>query len=714
MPIELGEHDFRLDEVLVQPARLVITVDDEEHRVEPRVMDILVLLAERSGDTVGREELRDTLWNAYVSDDAIHRAIWKLRRGLAGRADLVETVSKRGYRLTVAPELLDERVSGAVLPTPAPPAPRPARRYTGLAVTTGLVIIVMWIAFRDVPTPAAPPAAIDAEFIPFSAMSGYETQPSVNMSRRQVAFANFPKEGPDAFQWDIWLRDLDDTTARPLTRTAEHEMAPALSPDGSRVAFVRLSEECGFFVLDIATGIETPVALGCGESRGPTDCCRVVGWRDEQRLLLTRRERADGPVRIYELDLATSATRTLTDPPAQSNGDVAFALSHGGDRLAVVRGRTAELMDLHVLELATGEWAQLTSAGYPISGVTWSASDRTLTFGWNRTGTYALWEISADGGPARAQRTVGMNAAGPTTVGSDLIYEEWKSEINLWEIDVASQAGTQLVRSTRWDWRGQRSPDGDRLAFVSNRVGQAEIWMIDADDAEPRQLTRLEGQLASPPRWSPDGAQLAVAAVGTGGLDLALVNPESGAVRWVVQDASDERAPVFSRDGKTLFFASNRSGAWEIWGQELATGIAERWTRDGGAAARPAATGGIWFIRRGRPGLWHQPDAAADPRLVDAEFDPSGPSDWATAGSESGEAIYLIRWDTEHVGWLSRFDPATAATSDLLNLEDETGIKELFADSGLWISPDAARVIVSSVDLSHSDLWLRRSRSRPE
>ncbi len=667
-------------------------------------MEILVLLAEHAGETVSRDDLRSTLWDAYVSDDAIHRAIWKLRRSLDDHADLVETVSKRGYRLAVAPQV------DATLPTSPAATGGGLARYVGIAISAVLLAAVMWVATRDVPTPASPPAVLDAEFLPFSSMSGYETKPDIDTTGANVVFANFPKEGEGALQWDLWIQPLGGGPARRLTRTPAHEMSPAMSPDGKRVAFTRMMEQrCEFVVLNVATGQETPVGVNCGAVHGRMDCCRMIDWVDESTVLATRRESVGEPVRIYEIELATGGVRTITDPPAQSDGDVAFALSSDRQQLAIVRQRTIEKGDLYVLDRRTGGLRRLTTTSYPISGLAWGADDRSLVFGWNRTGTSALWQIDTAGGEPWPLRTVGMNASGPTVRGDNLIYEEWKSEINLWEVDLATKAATRLVGSTRWDWRGSWSPDGEQLAFVSNRGGDAEIWLMAGNGGSPRQLTQGGRQIASAPVWSPDGEWLAVSIAGETGLDIARVEVATGVVESVVTDASDEREPQFAPDGSSIYFSSNRTGRWEIWAVELAGRRIARWTGDGGNSAR-AATDGIWFVRPGTPGLWHQSAIDAPARLVDATVEPAGPADWTVLRDGAGDLVFYVRWDQQHSGWLSRFDSVSGSTTDLVQLERDDGVKEVFGGAGLWVGRGGSSAVVSSVDLSHSDLWLRRPR----
>ena len=65
---------FRIGDHAVEPARGRIVSPAGETHVEPRAMDVLVALARKAGDTVGRDELIESVWkHPYVSDEALSR-----------------------------------------------------------------------------------------------------------------------------------------------------------------------------------------------------------------------------------------------------------------------------------------------------------------------------------------------------------------------------------------------------------------------------------------------------------------------------------------------------------------------------------------------------------------------------------------------------------------------------------------------------------------
>ena len=97
---------FRVGPVLVHPERLCIERDGEEIALEPRIMELLIALAEHAGSVVGVEQLLIEVWRGtFYGDNPVHRAIGLLRRQLGDtpRAPVfIETIRKRGYRL-IAP-----------------------------------------------------------------------------------------------------------------------------------------------------------------------------------------------------------------------------------------------------------------------------------------------------------------------------------------------------------------------------------------------------------------------------------------------------------------------------------------------------------------------------------------------------------------------------------------------------------------------------------
>src|SRR6185295_12549384 len=118
---------FRIGDRLVDPSLNRVTQGDRTVQVEPKIMHVLVTLAERPGEVVTRDELMTRVWNGvFVTDDVLHRAIRELRRLFdddSEQSRVIETIRKRGYRLIAAVDREGQRLSPPALPAlPALPA----------------------------------------------------------------------------------------------------------------------------------------------------------------------------------------------------------------------------------------------------------------------------------------------------------------------------------------------------------------------------------------------------------------------------------------------------------------------------------------------------------------------------------------------------------------------------------------------------------------
>jgi hypothetical protein len=159
-------------------------------------------------------------------------------------------------------------------------------------------------------------------------------------------------------------------------------------------------------------------------------------------------------------------------------------------------------------------------------------------------------------------------------------------------------------RRVRWSdgWRAldpSVSPDGRRVVFTTNHRGTTTLMMGDivpAPDragvhavANPRRLvpTSLFDQ-AFTPRWAPDGRHVAYSSWRRGGYrDVRIVDTQDGSFVEVTHDRAVDGDPVFSADGRWLYFHSDRSGITNVYAYEVATGTLKQVTNTINGAYQP-------------------------------------------------------------------------------------------------------------------------------
>jgi Tol biopolymer transport system component len=171
----------------------------------------------------------------------------------------------------------------------------------------------------------------------------------------------------------------------------------------------------------------------------------------------------------------------------------------------------------------------------------------------------------------------------------------------------------KLIYSTRIDMEADFSPDGKKIAFVSNRTGSDEIWISDSDGSHARQSTSVGLSVLGcrSPRWSPDGEQIVFEGLerDRGGGVIYIVSANGGKPRLFTHFSGMEGRPSWSRDGKWIYFASERTGEPQVWKAPVGGGEAVQVTRKGGLVAFESLDGKwLYYIKtHDFTGLWKAP-----------------------------------------------------------------------------------------------------------
>lgn len=117
MPGERSLITFRIGKYKVDTANREVLVGDKRIELPWRCFEALLVMIEADGEVVDRDALFRRLWpNVAVEENSLNQAISRLRKelGETGNEDIVETVPRRGYRLTLKPEPLGEVSNGSV------------------------------------------------------------------------------------------------------------------------------------------------------------------------------------------------------------------------------------------------------------------------------------------------------------------------------------------------------------------------------------------------------------------------------------------------------------------------------------------------------------------------------------------------------------------------------------------------------------------------
>jgi Tol biopolymer transport system component len=229
------------------------------------------------------------------------------------------------------------------------------------------------------------------------------------------------------------------------------------------------------------------------------------------------------------------------------------------------------------------------------------------------------WDVEAEHGPSSV---IEFDTEEGTWMNLDVSPDgSWIAFELLGDIyRLPSQGGDAELLSGGLSWEQQPrfSPDGSTIVFVSDRSGIDNIWLMDADGSNRRQLTELSESLPTAPYWTPGGEYIVVKrhvkntrSLGGGEIWLYHVRGGSG-VKLVdkLSFTSDQNEPSVSPDGRYVYydftgpFDYNRDvhdGIFQVNRYDRETGDIAPITRGAGGAVRPMPSPdgrSLSFIRR--------------------------------------------------------------------------------------------------------------------
>ena len=199
---------------------------------------------------------------------------------------------------------------------------------------------------------------------------------------------------------------------------------------------------------------------------------------------------------------------------------------------------------------------------------------------------------------------------------------------------------------------GQPGVAHTRIAFVNNHTGNKEIYVMDYDGADVRQLTHFHS-ITLGPKWSPDGKSIAFVSYKAGNPDAYLMDANGGNVQDLSNRQGLNSAPNWAPDGNTLALTLSRGGDPELYLLERSGRIVRRLTYSPGVDTSPTffaewpadrfcfrPHGQSRAVRHGRDGRRR---SAADVRTMDrcAGLVSAGGRDRLRAPAQPGALRYL-------------------------------------------------------------------------
>jgi imidazolonepropionase-like amidohydrolase/Tol biopolymer transport system component len=360
------------------------------------------------------------------------------------------------------------------------------------------------------------------------------------------------------------------------------------------------------------------------------------------------------------------------------------------------------------------------------------------------------WDVNAP--PGIATRQIRINVDNGTWMNVDVSRDGKLIAFDLlgdiYVMPIAGGTPTRIAEGLAYEQQPRFSPDGKRIAFTSDRGGGDNIWMMNVDGSDKRQVTKEDFRLLNQPSWSPDGRFIVAKkhfttgrSLGTG--EVWLYHVSGGGGVPLVKRASEALQkelgePIYAADGKSIFYTRNvtpgpifdyaqdsNTDLFEIERYDLETGEVSTAASGVGGSVRPTPSPDgkkIAFVRRerARSKLYVRDLASGEEHKIYDALDQDVQETWAVTGvypnmawtPDSGSVVFWAG------GKIRRVNAADGSSSVIPFRVDDTRVVidathpqvELAPDRFMtkmprWasVSPDGKQVVFETL----GKLWVK-------
>ncbi|GHF96992.1 winged helix-turn-helix domain-containing protein [Thalassotalea marina] len=517
---------FYVNNTLVDLLHSTVTIDDNTQSIEPKILKVLALLAKHQNEVVTHDVIKNAIWpNVEVVPNALQRCIAQLRKVLgddAKRQEVIVTHPKIGYRLTARVEIIETNNK-----TLEQTATSPQRFSFKSGLILFLLVLVASVFFWHHQSS--------------SPMVKYNYIQELTQSEENDLFPTFSPDGQyliftrmiGTCQSQIWAKHLESGKESQLTQVDAVYTLPSFSPDGSQI-FTTVQESCtpqastnncwSIQSVDFAQALTAPAKLN-------------TVHRCDQHLIELAHGLGNNKVAFLKMiqnryQLMQVDNRTQVEQPIYQNSEkrIYYYDHHAATNTFAVIARDSDHNDWLILLDEQGQLISevlierpVQSGAYDYVEANFAANGEYLIYA-NNSGTFNLYLSGKTEEITIAEKGIIMVTAAPDM--QSLVGVRGHVDTDVALINLADEATWQSVqgsfnqefqpykslsRSTAVERKAKFQPNGDLIAYISDKNGSEQVWLTDLQHAYP--LTRFrQGSNLNDIHWSPDGTHLLLSA----------------------------------------------------------------------------------------------------------------------------------------------------------------------------------------------------------
>lgn len=645
----------------LDPARRLLLCDGRVVPLTNKAFETLAVLVQNNGRVVEKDELMKEVWpDTFVEEGSLARNISVLRKTLGeGPSDhqYIQTVPKRGYRFVAeVKEVIT--ASDAAEPVPVDDISLEevlvGENSVGHSVSSPPEAIAPLSAMQ---AGADTPGGLDprAKGATRGEQSGGKRSAALVLAGLAVAFIGLAYA---AYRFTGWYAIEMPGHKMTITRftTTGQSLDAAISPDGKYVVYV--SEEAGkqsLWVKQVATGSNVQVV-------GPADVSyQGLTFSPDGNYIYYNMWDRKSVGAIYQVPvLGGRSVRVIYDVMP------ALSISPDGKRIAFIRGYAREGRQLLVTANVdgSGEMKFETSADSRLEWVAqpaWSPDGKRIAclagiIADKEIGYVEVVEFPADGGIEKkisSQQWRGVGGLAWFGDGKGLVLtanDQIQGPLQIWTLSYPDGKAQKITNDVNGYGGVSLTSDSSAMVSVQGQV-IANLWIVpDGDTNRAEKITsgRYEGFNFA---WTPDNRIVYVSLI-TGNADIWIMDRDGGNKKQLTSDPSDESGLSVSYDGRHIVYISNRAtdssetgSTPHLWKMDIDGGNQRPLTNGDGEWAPFCSPTGPWLIylaaATGKQAIYKLPLEGGEPVQLTRKYS------YLPAISPDGRFIAYSYWDED-------------------------------------------------------------------